>query len=76
MTRRTIREECKSGLMAQKGKFARAFSVKMLTYALGRPIGYTDHTVVAALCATLQKNDYRIQPLIEAIVASEPFETK
>ena len=69
-------EEYKAGLLTQKDKFARSFSVKFLTYALGRPVGYTDHEVVEALTETLKKNDYRIQPLINAIVASEPFNTK
>lgn len=69
-------EEYKAGLMAQKDKFARAFSTKLLTYALGRPVGYTDHEVVDSLAAALKKNDYRFQPLIHAIVASEPFNTK
>ena len=69
-------EEYKAGLMAQKDRFARAFSTKLLTYALGRPVGYTDHEVVDSLVDTLKKNDYRIQSLIHAIVASEPFGTK
>ena len=57
-------------------KFARAFSVKLLTYALGRPVGYADRKVVDGLVDTLKKNDYRIGALIQAIVASEPFRTK
>ena len=69
-------EEYKAGLMAQKDKFARAFSVKMLTYALGRPVGYADYDLVDSLVAELKKDDYRIQSLIHAIVASEPFNTK
>ncbi len=69
-------EDYKAGLMAQKDKFARAFAVKMLTYALGRPVGYTDHDLIDSLTDVLKKNDYRIQSLIHAIVASEPFNTK
>ena len=72
----TTLAEYKAGLMAQKDKFARAFSTKLLTYALGRPVGYTDHEVVDSLTAALKKNDYRFQPLIHAIVSSEPFNTK
>jgi hypothetical protein len=72
----TTLEEYKAGLMAQKDKFARAFTTKMLTYAIGRPVGYTDHETVDGLVDVLKKNDYRIQSLIEAIVASEPFRTK
>ena len=69
-------EEYKAGLMAKKDKFARAFSTKMLTYALCRPVGYTDRRLVDSSTAELRRNDYRIQSLIYAIVASEPFNTK
>jgi hypothetical protein len=69
-------EEYKAGLMRQKDKFARAFCIKLLTYALGRPVGYTDHDTVDGLMDGLKKSDYRIQSLIEAIVESEPFRTK
>jgi hypothetical protein len=69
-------EEYKAGLLAQKDRFARAFSTKLLTYALGRPVGYTDRETLDGLVGALKKNDYKIQSLIGAIVASEPFETK
>lgn len=69
-------EEYKAALMTQKNKFARAFSVKLLTYALGRPVGYTDRAVIDALVDSLKKSDYRIQSLIHAIVTSEPYGTK
>jgi hypothetical protein len=72
----TTLEEYKAGLMAQKDKFARAFSVKLLTYALGRAVGYTDREMIEGLVVALKKNDYRIQSLVEAIVMSEPFQTK
>ena len=72
----TTLEEYKAGLLSRKDRFARAFSVKLLTYALGRPVGYTDHQVLDTLVARLQSDDYRIQSLIQAIVASEPFNTK
>jgi len=69
-------EEYKAGLMKQKDQFARAFSVKLLTYALGRPVGYADREVVNGLVAALKKDGYRMQSLVYAIVASEPFQTK
>jgi hypothetical protein len=72
----TTLEEYKTGLLQNKDRFARAFSIKMLTYALGRPVGYVDHELVDALVADLKKNDYRIRSLITAITASEPFNTK
>jgi len=72
----TTLEEYKAGLLAQKDRFARAFVVKMFTYALGRPVGYADHEEVDELVETLRKNDYRIQSLVQAIAASRPFTTK
>jgi mono/diheme cytochrome c family protein len=69
-------EEYKAGLMQQKEKFARALSVKMLTYALGRPVGYTDNDLIQSLVDQLQQDDYRIHSLIHAIVASTAFNTK
>jgi hypothetical protein len=68
--------EYKAGLLAQKDRFARAFSIKLLTYALGRPVGYTDHELLDRLVKALQQNEYRIQPLLQTIVMSETFQTK
>lgn len=68
--------EFKTILMSQRDRFARALAVKMLTYALGRPVGYTDRDVVDSLVIDLRKNDYTIQSLIHGIVTSEPFRTK
>ncbi|MFN7892103.1 MAG: DUF1592 domain-containing protein [Pirellula sp.] len=68
--------EYKAGLLSQKDRFARAFSFKLLTYALGRPVGYTDHELLDRLVETLQQNEYRIQPLLQTIVMSETFQTK
>jgi len=69
-------EEYKAGLLAKKEVFAQAFSTKMLTYALCRPVGYADREIVDSLTLELRRNDYRIQTLIYAIVASEAFRTK
>jgi hypothetical protein len=69
-------EEYKAGLMNKSHAFARAFSAKLLTYALCRPVGYTDHQLIASLADEVRRNDYRIQSLIYAVVASEPFNTK
>jgi mono/diheme cytochrome c family protein len=69
-------EEYKAALVKQKDKFARAFTIKLLTYALCRPVGYPDHERVTALTAALQQDDYRIQTLIQGIAASDAFLTK
>jgi hypothetical protein len=72
----TTLEGYKTRLMEQKDRFARSFSIKMLTYALGRPVGYADHEAVDVLTSALKNDDYRIQALIQAIAASPPFRAR
>ncbi len=72
----TSLQEFKAALLAEKDAFAHAFSERLLTYALTRPVGYIDHKTVSELTNALKENDYRIQPLIEAAVLSEAFQSK
>lgn len=69
-------EDYKAILLSQKDRFSRAFATKLLTYALGRPVGYTDRIVLDSLVADLKKNDYRLQSLVRGVARSEPFRTK
>jgi hypothetical protein len=68
--------EYKSVLVAEKDKFLRGFSEKLLIYALGRPLSYADHAVVEEVMASATKNEYRIQSMLQAIVASRFFLTE
>jgi hypothetical protein len=66
----------KAALLAEKEKFVRAFSEKLLTYALGRPVGYVDNTTLEQITTSAAKSDHRLQDLIQAVISSEPFLTK
>ncbi|QDU94454.1 DUF1592 domain-containing protein [Lignipirellula cremea] len=66
----------KTALLEERDRFAKAFSQKMLTYALGRSVGYVDHRTVDQLTVALQDHDYRLRSLIQAIVASEAFRNR
>ena len=68
--------EYKQALLAEKDHFVRGFTKKMLTYALGRSVGATDRETVDGIVKTLERDDYRMQSLIQAIVASEVFRMK
>jgi hypothetical protein len=57
-------------------QFAKAFTTKLLTYALGRSLELTDERTVEQLTAKFIEDDYRIENLIQLVVASEPFQTK
>ena len=48
----------------------------MLTYALGRQLDYYDEPAVRTIIVTLEADDYRFQTLLQAIVASYPFQYK
>jgi len=62
----------KAALLAEQDKFNRAFAEKLLTYALGRPVGYVDNATIE----TILKSEPRLQSLVQAVVASEPFQMK
>jgi hypothetical protein len=68
--------EYKQALLAEKERFVRGFTQKLLTYALGRSVGATDRETVDAIVEQLERNDYRMQSLLQAVVASEPFRMK
>ena len=75
-------EEFKLALLTEKEHFVRSFGEKMLAYALGRAVGATDRETVAGIVKKLESEDadgsekYRLQSLVQAIVASEVFQTK
>lgn len=68
--------EFKAALLAERKRFARAFSERMMTYALGRPVGYSDRETIESIVDTLESENYRIQTLIRMIVQSDQFQTK
>jgi hypothetical protein len=48
----------------------------MLTYALGRPVGYVDRAAVNEIQHKVEAGGYHMQTMIQAIVASDVFRTK
>jgi hypothetical protein len=75
-------QEFKQALLAEKERFVRGFVEKMLSYALGRPVGATDRGTVDEIIKTIETSKgqdyekYRMQALIQAIVASQAFQMK
>ena len=53
--------------------FVRTVVEKLLTYALGRGLGYADAPTVRNLVRELARNDYRWSALVQGIVESAPF---
>ncbi|HEY2156884.1 MAG TPA: DUF1592 domain-containing protein [Isosphaeraceae bacterium] len=66
--------ELKAALLAKyREPFVRNASERMLSYALGRAIVYTDRPTIDGLVAALKADGYRSSILVKGIVASVPF---
>ncbi len=66
--------ELKQKLLDRKYFFARTFTERLLTYALGRRIEPLDRGAVDAILTNAQAKDYTTAELIESIVTSELFQ--
>jgi hypothetical protein len=60
-------------LLDHKDEFTRAFTERLLIYALGRGLEAYDQPKVRAIARSTARDDYRIRTLILGIVKSEPF---
>jgi hypothetical protein len=63
-------------LTKYKDDFVRTATEKLLTYALGRGIEYTDYPTVRAIDREAAQDNYRISALILAVVNSTPFQMR
>ena len=65
--------EFRAALVERRGEFVRTFTEKLLTYALGRPVGHHDMPAVRAILRAAEPGGYRWSSLILGIVDSPPF---
>ena len=68
--------ELRAALLARPDVFVATFTEKLLTYALGRGLSYTDMPAVRAIVRQAAEKDYRFSAIIDAITTSEPFRMK
>jgi hypothetical protein len=68
--------ELKALLRTHMPQFTKGLAERMLTYALGRGVEPYDRLVVKDLVIKTAADDYRIQALVQAIVASVPFQKR
>jgi hypothetical protein len=60
-------------LLDHKDQFTRAFTERLLTYALGRGLEAYDQPAVRTIAHAAVQDDYRIRTIILGIVKSTPF---
>lgn len=68
--------DLKQVLRKRGDAFARCLAEKMLTYALGRGVEYTDKCVVDDVVAALKKDEMKFSRLVLAIVESDAFQKR
>lgn len=68
--------EFKNLLLAHPEQIARCLTEKLMVYATGHPVGFSDHQAVNQIVAQAKGNDYGLRSLIHAVIASEVFQRK
>lgn len=68
--------EFKKLLLAHPEQIARSLTEKLVTYATGHPVGFSDHAAVIQIVVEAKKADYGLRSLVHAVVASELFRSK
>jgi hypothetical protein len=63
-------------MLLRSDRFVPTLTEKMLTYALGRGLEYSDIPAVRAIVRDAAKSDYRVSSLIVGIVQSPPFKMR
>ncbi len=68
--------ELQAALLDDPRIFASAFTQKLLTYALGRPVEYYDMPVVRKIVDDAAATDYRFSSIVLGTVTSVPFQMR
>jgi len=68
--------EFKQLLVSRRDAVARCLGEKLLLYALGRPLDFTDQPVIDEIVQKTKADGEKLSSMILAIVGSEPFVTK
>ncbi len=68
--------EFKKLLLTDPEQIARCLTEKLVTYATGQPVGFSDHAAVGRILAQGKGADYGLRSLVHAVVGSELFRSK
>jgi len=65
--------EFKDAMLLEKDRFTKALAGHLMSYALGRKLGYSDAFVLDDIVTRTAAADYRFRSLIKSVVLSESF---
>jgi hypothetical protein len=68
--------DLRKALLSRSDAFVTTTMERLMTYALGRPVEYTDMPSVRAIVRDGGKNDYRFSTLVLGVVKSPQFQMK
>lgn len=68
--------EFRAALLGHKERFVHTAVTKLLTYALGRPVGHADAPVVRQIMRDAAPGGYRWLDLISGVIKSDPFQMR
>jgi mono/diheme cytochrome c family protein len=66
----------RKALLRYSPQFVRIFTEKMMTYALGRGVEYTDMPTLRAIVNDVAKNDNKFSAIVLSVVKSAPFQMR
>ena len=67
-------DDLRHALLAHPEQFVQTLTAKLMTYALGRPLEFSDMPTVRDITRRVAKDDYRFVALVDQIVASDEFQ--
>jgi hypothetical protein len=66
----------RQALVSHPDVFAGTLTEKLLTYALGRGLDYTDMPAVRSIVSSASRDRYRFSSIVSGIVTSTPFQMR
>jgi hypothetical protein len=69
-------DDLRKALLRNPGQFTQTLTEKLMTYAIGRSLEYTDMTAVRAIARHTAAQDYRFEALVMNIVNSDAFQLR
>jgi hypothetical protein len=63
-------------LMARSDRFVMTFAEKLLTYAVGRELGYYDAPAIRTIARDAARDSHRFAAIVLGIVKSRPFQLR
>ena len=68
--------DLRRAILDRSDAFVTTATVKLMTYALGRAVGYYDMPAVRSIVRSASDNDYKLSSLVLGVVESMPFQMK